>query len=111
MTDFDKIGILSEPKLEFGFRQQLEDPRNGLFLFGPINDHRKPSQVRAGVIGTQQGVSIFHNWLSETSKFIPQIAEESPHQFAFPGFEAAFNQREAQQRPFKMHVTIAQAFP
>jgi hypothetical protein len=90
MTDFDKVSVLDEPKLEFGFRQQLEDPRNGLFLFGPINDHRKPSQIRAGVVGTQQGVSIFHNWLNETNRFIPQVSEDSPHQFAFPGFEAAF---------------------
>src|ERR1700680_3818804 len=77
MTDFNKVSVLDEPKLEFGFRQQLEDPRNGLFLFGPINDHRKPSQIRAGVVGTQQGVSIFHDWLNETNRFMPQVSEDS----------------------------------
>ncbi|WP_213290906.1 hypothetical protein [Bradyrhizobium sp. sGM-13] len=90
MIEPDRIDIVPEPKLEFGFRQQLEDPRDGLFLFGPIVDHRKPAQIRAGVIGTQQGVSIFREWLRKVSSFIPAPTASASRQFAFPGFEAAF---------------------
>lgn len=90
MTEPDHIVIVPEPKLEFGYRQQLEDPRNGLFLFGPTVDHRKPAQIRSGVIGTQQGVSIFRDWLKRIGAYIPAADKNSQHQFAFPGFEAAF---------------------
>ena len=84
------ISVLPEPKLEFGFKQQLEDPRNGLFLFGPIADHRKPSQIRAGIVGTPKGVAIFRKWLDAANRLIPAVSDKSIHQFAFPGFEAAF---------------------
>ncbi len=85
----ETIKVLPEPMLEFGYKQQLEDPRNGLFLFGPIVD-RKPSQIRAGVVGTPKGVSIFRTWLENANRLIPAVSDQSIHQFAFPGFEAAF---------------------
>lgn len=59
------IQLLPEPKLEFGHRQSLEDPRNGLFLFGPIVDNRTPAQIRAGVVGTPRGVSMYKKWLRQ----------------------------------------------
>lgn len=90
MIHSDQIAIVPEPKLEFGYKQQLEDPRDGLFLFGPVLDRRKPAQIRAGVIGTQQGVSTFRNWLQKANSYIPAVDKNSSHQFAFPGFEAAF---------------------
>lgn len=87
------IEIISEPKLEFGYRQTLEDPRNGLFLFGPIIDNRTPSQIRAGVIGTPRGVAMYRRWVEAANKFIPAASANSLHQFPFPGFEAAFRSR------------------
>jgi hypothetical protein len=90
MSDLTEIKIVDEPKLEFGYKQKLEDPRNGLFLFGPLVDHRKPAQIRAGVVGTQQGVSIFRSWLQRVNSYIPAPKQGVAHQFAFPGFEAAF---------------------
>jgi hypothetical protein len=87
------ISLLSEPKLEFGYRQKLEDPRNGLFLFGPLQDNRAPSQIRAGVIGTPRGVSMYRRWVDQTNRFIPAVNVNSRHQFPFPGFQAAFNAR------------------
>src|SRR5260221_1717345 len=85
----ETIKVLPEPMLEFGYKQQLEDPRNGLFLFGPIVD-RKPSQIRAGVVGTPKGVSIFRTWLENANRLIPAGSDQSIHQFAVPSFEAAF---------------------
>lgn len=85
--------VLSEPKLEFGYRQKLEDPRNGLFLFGPLVDNRTPAQIRAGVIGTPRGVALYRRWVEAANKFIPALSENSQHQFPFPGFEAAFRTR------------------
>jgi hypothetical protein len=85
--------ILQEPRLEFGYRQRLEDPRNGLFLFGPIVDKRTPAQIRAGVIGTPKGVSMYKKWVEATGKFIPAASTNAHHQFPFPGFEAAFRVR------------------
>src|ERR1700687_2050398 len=89
-ADPDTIDVLPEPKLEFGYGQTLEDPRNGLFLFGPIVDPRKPAQIRAGVIGTPKGVSLFREWVHAANRFIPAPSESTLHQFAFPGFEAVF---------------------
>jgi hypothetical protein len=90
MKSVDSIQLLSEPTLEFGYRQKLEDPRNGLFLFGPIVDARTPSQIRAGVIGTPRGVFLYKKWVEATGKFIPAASALAQHQFPFPGFEAAF---------------------
>jgi hypothetical protein len=90
IASLDSIRLLPEPKLEFGYGQKLEDPRNGLFLFGPLIDNRTPSGIRAGVIGTPRGVSLYKQWVGATSKFIPAANANSQHQFPFPGFEAAF---------------------
>jgi hypothetical protein len=84
------IDLLPEPMLEFGFGQKLEDPRNGLFLFGPLQDNRTPSQIRAGVVGTPRGLSMYRKWTDHTSRFIPAAATNARHQFPFPGFQAAF---------------------
>jgi hypothetical protein len=87
------IQLIPEPKLEFGYRQSLEDPRNGLFLFGPIVDNRTPGEIRAGVIGTPRGVTMYKRWVEATGKFIAAASAEVQHQFPFPGFEVAFRAR------------------
>jgi hypothetical protein len=89
----ESIEVLPEPKLEFGYGQKLEDPRNGLFLFGPLVDNRTPVQIRAGVIGTPKGVAMYRRWVEATAKFIPAASANVQHQFPFPGFEAAFRTR------------------
>lgn len=79
---------LEEPQLRFGFDQPLDDPRDGLALFGPL-DRAAPYGIRAGVIGTDQGVERFTRWLS---KIQGPVADDpaSPARPLFPGFEAAF---------------------
>ena len=79
---------LDEPPLLFKHRQGVEDPRDGLTLFGPL-DEGKPYGIRAGVIGTPDGRRRFRQWVDKVQSFItndpPRVARP-----AFPGFEAAF---------------------
>jgi hypothetical protein len=66
----------------------MEDPRDGLTLFGPL-DEGKPYGIRAGVLGTKDGIRRFKNWVAKIQSPIsntpPDIARP-----AFPGFEAIF---------------------
>jgi hypothetical protein len=79
---------LLEPKLEFRFHQAVEDPRDGLTLFGPL-DKGKPYGIRAGVIGTKAGLDFFRRWVQHVRLpvFPPKPQAARPN---FPGFEAAF---------------------
>src|SRR6185437_6303643 len=83
-------GFISEPQLSFGYGQNLDDPRDGLFMFGPVIDHQKPIDMRIGVIGTPRGIDRFSRWVEIISGYIPSANSSSPHHFAFPGFEAVF---------------------
>jgi hypothetical protein len=66
----------------------MEDPRDGLTLFGPL-DEGKPYGIRWGVIGTNDGVRRFRNWVARIQK---PISNDPPNRARppFPGFEAAF---------------------
>ena len=79
---------LPEPMLLFRHGQSMEDPRDGLTLFGPL-DAGKPYGVRVGVIGTQSGIQLFKNWVERIQHPVsitpPRIARPP-----FPGFEAVF---------------------
>jgi hypothetical protein len=82
-----------EPLLSFGYDQCLEHPKDGLTVFGPIDDERKPSEMRVGVIGTPEGLSKYRDWVERITKYIPPLQADSPNHTAFPGFEAAFRTR------------------
>lgn len=79
---------LPEPTLLFGYDQAMEDPRDGLSLFGPL-DEGKPYGIRAGVLGTKDGIRRFNNWVAciqgPISNVPPDVARPP-----FPGFEAVF---------------------
>ena len=79
---------LQEPMLLFGYDQPIEDPRDGLSLFGPL-DAGKPYGIRAGAIGTRQGLRRFRDWVSGLKR--PTITDPySAAMPAFPGFEEVF---------------------
>ena len=107
--------VLDEPSLEFRYRQQLVDPRDGLSLFGPCDtdEPSHPHSVTHGVIGTPEGIEAFSHWASAMNQaWLPPGKRNSPFasksaptsevdQLAelekqerlwpvFPGFEAAF---------------------
>lgn len=96
---------LSEPTLLFGHGQSVEDPRDGLSLFGPL-DQGKPYGVRAGVIGTTKGIRIYKEWVKKISLPIIDLdkdGELKKTRPVFPGFKAAFG-IEWDSRPFQTIV-------
>jgi hypothetical protein len=84
-----EIDYIQEPFLEFGHSQRMKDPKDGLFLFGPLGE-RKPHHMGIGVIGTPQGIGIYRKWVERVREFIPAMRPDSPHHLAYPGFEAVF---------------------
>ena len=97
---------LDEPPLLFKHRQGVEDPRDGLTLFGPL-DEGKPYGIRAGVIGTADGRRRFRQWVDKIQSFItndpPRVARP-----AFPGFEAAFQVPWNPEPAVELNVDLAE---
>jgi hypothetical protein len=91
-----RIVHLDEPKLEFRYGQQVEYPRDGLYLFGPVDAGQEPRQVRYGVIGTSESLRRFKEWASRVTGYIDvpppgrMSKDKEPHHVAFPGFREAF---------------------
>lgn len=85
---------IPEPLLQFAHGQQLESPKDGLFLFGPVEDSGGRSQVRIGVIGTDVGVGLSRQWLSRLAGWIPGKTKDDGEPIlwspAWPGFETCF---------------------
>lgn len=85
---------IPEPLLEFGHGQKMEAPKDGLFLFGPLEGPDGRSQVRLGVIGTESGVGLSRRWLERIGLHIPRKVDKfgKPAVWApaWPGFEACF---------------------
>lgn len=86
---------IDEPLLEFRFGQKLAYPRDGLFLYGPVDGGR--ATVSYGAIGTPAGLARLESWAELVSGFIPpplpgkRSRAVEPHHVAFPGFGAAYN--------------------
>jgi len=68
----------------------MDDPKDGLFLFGPIDDVAKPAQIRIGVIGRKEGIERYRRWARQINSFIPAERQEAVHHVAYPGFESIF---------------------
>ncbi len=94
---------IPEPKLVFGLGQSVEDPRDGLGLFGPF-DPAQTFGVKYGVIGTKAGIARLLQWIGRIQKpiFDEPLARLRP---PFPGFEAAFG------IPFPLKPTATIEFP
>lgn len=90
--ELNELIKLPEPTLQFAHSQSVEDPRDGLTLFGPL-DRGRPHGVRAGVIGTAKGVRIYQDWVKKISSPILDLDAEGvlkENRPLFPGFKAAF---------------------
>ena len=81
-----EVDILEEPRVTIGYDQKMEDPKDGLFLFGPL-DEQKPQTIRIGLIGTTDGILRYKRWVGTISGFIESSDSRSR---AFPGFETVF---------------------
>lgn len=79
---------LDEPSLLFKHGQAMEDPRDGLTLFGPLDDGR-PYGIRSGVVGTPSGIAKLQSWVDWIQR---PVRLQSPVMARppFPGFETAF---------------------
>jgi len=98
---------IDEPLLEFRYGQKLVYPRDGLFLYGPVDGGR--AEVHYGAIGTPVGLARLERWTQMVAGFLDPPGPRKrarliePHHIAFPGFSAAFNSGW----PVKPRTTIA----
>ena len=87
---------IDEPPLEFGHGQFCDHPKDGLFLYGPHEGPATTRQVSIGVIGTEEGVTLFPAWAGSIGKFLPvpppgkTEKKNRLHLSDFPGLEEAF---------------------
>lgn len=79
---------LPEPRLLFRYGQALEDPRDGLTLFGPL-DEISPFGIRAAVVGTPSGIEKYKVWVQWIQGMV-KLSVPNPARPPFPGFESAF---------------------
>lgn len=87
-----KVILFEEPKIEFRYGQQLEDPHDGLSLFGPFDsDLQGPKSIRYGVIGTDYGIRLLEEWSRAMNRPIIQANDNKKLWPPFPGFDVAFN--------------------
>lgn len=80
---------LPEPLLEFAFNQRIEGPKDGLFLFGPVEALKGRTEIRIGAIGTAAGLGLLRTWLKRLGGVIDGKVDAlwAP---SWPGFQAAF---------------------
>ena len=88
-----ETNFISERLLEFGSRQKLEHPQDGLFLYGPVKSLGSPEVVHVGVVGTHDGIALVKKWLVTLQGPLPVQRPEQLHTSPWPGFQAAFGLR------------------
>lgn len=87
-----KLIHFPEPNLLFRHDQSLEDPRDGLSIFGPL-DKGSPYGIRIGVIGTTIALRRFRDWATKIQRPVIEHDPDELFQLShppYPGFEAAF---------------------
>lgn len=82
------ITLKCEPLIQFGLGQALEDPRDGLTLFGPL-DSGAPHGISWGLIGTERTAAHFERWVRDIQRPVINEYTGVSRPF-FPGFQAAF---------------------
>lgn len=82
---------VQEPALAFGAGQTALHPKDGLFLYGPV-EPRGAGEVRVGAIGSRLGLELLAQWMERVAGFIPAYNNRA-HHAPFPGVEGAFNLR------------------
>lgn len=91
-----EVAYIKEPNLSFSYGQTSDNPKDGLFLYGPYSGPARSKEVSLGVIGTKEGLSYFRNWAIRFGGFIAvppagkMDKEHRLHLSNFPGLEEAF---------------------
>ncbi|RIV51351.1 hypothetical protein D2V93_07700 [Flagellimonas taeanensis] len=92
-----ELEYIEEPNILFAHGQKCTDARDGLSLFGPLNNLYG---IKSGVVATKEGKSIFENYLNQIQK--PIYNANNITRPMFPGFEAVFGCKwEAKSIVFK----------
>lgn len=81
-----RLLTFTEPRLRFAYGQALEDPKEGLMLFGPPE---APNGPQYGVVGTADGIRQFEAWAARLQTTIP-ADPNVVSSVMFPGFETVF---------------------
>ena len=76
-----ELTYIEEPNMLFAHGQKCTDARDGLSLFGPLNNLYG---IKSGVIATKEGLNIFKNFLSCIQK--PIYNANNITRPMFPGF-------------------------
>jgi hypothetical protein len=99
--------ILDEPDLEFRYGQRVQDPHDGLSLFGPFDGDMPshPGSLSYILLGTENGISKFKHW----SEMMDRPSMEAPKGNVrlwppFPGFEAVFHCKWPQKAIWKNFI-------
>jgi hypothetical protein len=90
METYDRIVYIAEPQLCFGFNQHTEFAKDGLLLFGPLDNAQKPASMRVGVVGSVKGIALYKKWIVQINGYIPAGKVDASHHVHFPGYEAIF---------------------
>ncbi len=103
-STIERVMVLDEPDLEFRHGQRVQDPRDGLSLFGPYDaEDAHPRTPAYAVIGTAEGIRQFHAWSVAMNRAAVHPKPERQRLWpTFPGFEAAFGSPWA-ERPVWIH--------
>ena len=92
-----QLTYIKEPTLEFGNGNTSDDPRDGLLLYGPY-ESLHPYKVKAGVIGTTNGLKAYESFVTKINR--PIISRKRVYKNeiddhiqrpSYPGFQAVFN--------------------
>lgn len=89
----NSLMIFDEPELEFRFSQRVQDPHDGLGLFGPFDADlsTRPASLSYILIGAPEGIELYKNWAKQM--LLPAtFAPKANYRLwpSYPGFEAAF---------------------
>ena len=99
-----RLLTFNEPRLRFEHEQILEDPKDGLLLFGPPE---KLPGVQYGVIGTPEGIERFEKWARRLRGPIAPDPNVSSS-VMFPGFETLYRVEWPEAPRVKIRVDAAE---
>lgn len=89
-----RVQLLDEPALEFRYGQRVQDPRDGLSLFGPcdVDEPSHPKSLAYGVVGPPEGIALFRTWSAAMGRAWTHAPRDRVRLWpAFPGFDVAFS--------------------
>jgi hypothetical protein len=78
------------------------DPRDGLTLFGPLDENITPYGISYGLVGTDEGRQKFKNWLEDIQT--PVHNDDPIARPFFPGFEAVFRLKWQPEKLFEIKI-------